>query len=263
MKYAIVTGGSKNEYDAIATLVVNLTEVMPDLQTDYIIFHDGFTMSQQQRLQKYYPVKLFKYKAPISAVSALWCPSVRYFTPMLYCKYECLQLLDTYDKVIWTDYDVVFKEDVSDLFATDHEAVFVTNGKSKILDMFFQKHKEKALDKLGKEYDLYADAITTPLFLVSKGIGNYMKLYHWCNQATVELFRYLEQSEQAILSMMLQKYQIQYGELSNEIYALHPKYDNDRAKIIHTYGQPKFWNGYFDERWEKYHQIWKDFEQSL
>ena len=38
MKYAVVTGGSKNDYDAIATLIVNMTEVMPDLQADYIYF---------------------------------------------------------------------------------------------------------------------------------------------------------------------------------------------------------------------------------
>lgn len=258
MRYAVVTGGSKNDYDAMATVVVNMTMVMPDLQADYIIFHDGLSEEQQQRLQKYYPVKFFKYKSPIPTLGKLFCPSVRYFTPMLYCKYECLRLLDTYDKVMWTDYDVVFKEDVSEIFDIDHKAVFVTNGQSKIIDMFFLRYREYAVRKLTKEYDLYANAITTPLFLVSREIGDYMKLYCWCNQATANLFRYLEQSEQAIISMMLQKYHIQYGELSDKIYALHPKFDNPEAKIVHAYGQPKFWNGCYDKRWEEYYQMWND-----
>ena len=257
MKYAVVTGGSKNDYDAIATLIVNMTEVMPGLQADYIIFHDGLSIQQQQRLQKYHPVKFFRYRSPVPPFAALCCSSVRYFTPMLYCKYECLQLLDTYDKVMWTDYDVVFKEDVSDLFDIDQKAVFVTNGQSKILDMFYTKYKKQAVRKLSGQHNLNADAITTPLFLVSREIGNYMELYRWCNKATAKLFRYLEQSEQAILSMMLQKFHVEYGELSNEIYALHPKFDNPRAKIVHAYGQPKFWSGYYDERWEKYHRMWK------
>ena len=52
--------------------------------------------------------------------------------------------------------------------------------------------------------------------------------------------------------MMLQKFNIPYDELSNEIYALHPKYDKGKAEIVHAYGQPKFWNGYEDKSW---HQI--------
>ena len=52
MKYAVVTGGSKNDYDAIATLIVNMTEVMPKLQADYIIFHDGLSEEQRDSLLK-------------------------------------------------------------------------------------------------------------------------------------------------------------------------------------------------------------------
>lgn len=260
MKYAIVTGGSKNDYDAIATLMVNMTEVMPGLQADYVIFHDGLSKQQQDRLMRYHPVRFIRYKSPIPPLAKLLCSSVRYFTPMLYCKYECLHLLETYDKVMWTDYDVVIKEDVSDLFKIEQKAVFVTNGQSKISDMFFLKHKKKAVCRLGETFDLEGDAITTPLFLVSKEIENYMELYRWCNWATAKYFRYLEQSEQAVMSMMLQKYHVKYGELSNEIYALHPKFDNPQARIVHAYGQPKFWSGYYDERWEKYHQIWSSFE---
>lgn len=258
MKYAVVTGGSRSDYDAIATVIVNMTMIMPGLKTDYIIFHDGLSKEQQEKLQKYYPVKFIKYSAPIPAFAKLFCSSVRYFTPMLYCKYECLRLLNTYDKVMWTDYDVVFKEDVSELFKINQKAVFVTNGQSQIIDMFYTKYREKIMNRMAGEYDFHAPAITTPLFLVSKEIGNYMELYQLCNQMTAKMFRYLEQSEQAVISMVLQKYHIPYDELSDQVYARHPKYDNEQVKIVHAYGQPKFWNGCYDERWEKYNRIWKE-----
>lgn len=258
MRYAVVTGGSKNDYDAMATVIVNMNKVMPNLQADYIIFHNGLTEAQQKRLQKYHPIKFVKYVSPIPMVARLFCSAVRYFTPMVYCKYECLKLLNTYDRVMWTDYDVVFKEDVSDLFQVEYAATFVTNGQSELIDMLYSKYRGKVANRIFKEYDLGAPAITTPLFVVSKELKNYMKLYNWCKHQTVKYFRYLEQPEQAIISMMLQKYHIQYGELSNEIYALHPKFDNPKAKIVHAYGQPKFWNGCYDQRWEKYHQMWND-----
>jgi len=30
----------------------------------------------------------------------------------------------------------------------------------------------------------------------------------------------------------------------------------DNAKIIHAYGQPKFWNGLSNEQWNKNYQMW-------
>lgn len=38
---------------------------------------------------------------------------------------------------IYTDYDVVIKEDISNLFSLCKGATFVTNGNSKLKDMFF------------------------------------------------------------------------------------------------------------------------------
>ena len=58
--------------------------------------------------------------------------------------------------------------------------------------------------------------------------------------------------------MMIQRFRIPYDELSNEIYALYPRYDKQSTKIVHAYGQPKFWNGYNDERWNRYNKRWHE-----
>lgn len=260
MKNAIITGGTYQDFDAMATLVINILDVMPMQKTDIIIFHDGVSLKEQQKLQKIWPVKFIKYKAPVGALKMLINPHLRYFSRVIFCKYEALRLLDEYEKVMWTDYDVIIKEDISDLFTLDEAAVFVTNGNSRLKDMFFQKHLSLLKIKFQGEFDLDKEAITTPLFIFSREIGDYIQYYNWCNAATRRYFRFLNLPEQAVFSMLLQKFNISYGELSNEIYALHPKFDDGNAKIVHTYGQPKFWNGYEYEKWNTYNRRWHEIE---
>lgn len=258
MKNAIVTGGTHQDFEAMATLVINLLDVMPNLEADIVIFHDGISRKKQKQLQEIWPVKFFEYKAPINFFQMIQNPHIRYFSSVIFCKYEVLRLLNKYEKVMWTDYDVVIKENISDLFALDEGAVFVTNGNSRLEDMFFPQYLSLIHEKFSGEFELEKAAITTPLFILSRKIGDYAKYYNWCNAATKEYFKLLNLPEQAIFSMMLQKFDISYAELSNEIYALHPRYDNDNVRIVHAYGQPKFWNGYEYKRWNDYNKKWHE-----
>ncbi len=258
MKNAIITGGTHQDFEAMATLVINILDVMPDLDADIVIFHDGISKEEQQALCAIWPVRFIKYKAPICFWQMLLNPNIRYFSSVIFCKYEALRLLSEYDHVMWTDYDVVIKEDISNLFSLCKGATFVTNGNSKLKDMFFPQKLPGIEKKLAEKYELEKDAITTPLFVFSKSIGDYMQYYNWCNTATNRYYRLLSLPEQAVFSMMLQKFNIPYDELSNEIYALHPKYDKGKAKIVHAYGQPKFWNGYEDKSWNEYNQKWQE-----
>ncbi len=263
MKNAIITGGTHQDFEAMATLVINILDVMPDLKADIVIFHDGISEKAQRMLSTIYPVRFMKYKAPIRFWQMILNPNIRYFSSVIFCKYEALRLLNEYDKVMWTDYDVVIKEDISNLFSLCKGATFVTNGNSKLKDMFFPQKLPGIEEKFAEKYELERDAITTPLFVFSKNIGDYMQYYNWCNTATNQYCQLLSLPEQAVFSMMLQKFNIPYDELSNEIYALHPKYDKGKAKIVHAYGQPKFWNGYEDKSWNEYNRKWYSVKEKV
>lgn len=258
MKNAIVMGGTHRDFDAMATLVINIMDVMPKLEADIIIFHDGISVEEQRRLNSVRPVRFVRYKAPIHYWQMFMNPNIRYFSNVIFCKYETLKLLDEYQTVLWTDYDVVIKEDISDLFASCKGATFVTNGISKLQDMFYEKKIPILEKRFHGDYRMDEQAITTPLFIFSREIGDYVKYYNWCNTITRKYCSFLSLPEQAVFSMMIQKFQIPYDELSNEIYALHPRYDKQTAKIVHAYGQPKFWNGYNDERWNMYNKRWHE-----
>ena len=58
---------------------------------------------------------------------------------------------------------------------------------------------------------------------------------------------------------MLQQKKILYETLDTDKYCTFPKdiqKNTDITSIIHAVGQPKFWNGLYNEQWENYYNKW-------
>ena len=58
------------------------------------------------------------------------------------------------------------------------------------------------------------------------------------------------------MSLLVQKFGIEYTNLPGGKYALHPRDYDGEASIIHAYGRPKFWEGLTNKQWEKYYRKW-------
>lgn len=252
MKTALVTGGTKNDIDAIATLVINVQRVTPNLADEIVIFHDGVDKDKQKLINNIMPARFVYYKSPFSKMKMWKNKSIRYFSPMIFCKYECFRLLKEYDTVIWTDYDVVIKNDISELKTMDEQMQFILAKEVTLKDMFNEKINSVDME----EYDMDGICITAPLMVLSKELKDYEKYYHWCIEMTDKYMKYLYLPEQCIYTMLVQKFNLSYGEIEKEIYCLHPKYATEKTKIHHAYGQPKYWNGLYDELWVAHNKIW-------
>lgn len=248
---AIVTGGTSKDVSAMGTLAINIQEVIPDLVDELIIFHDGIHKKEQQIIQNIFPTRFYKYKFPIDFVSMRKNRSLRYFSPMIFCKYECFRLLEIYDRIIWTDYDVVILKDLYELMDNVNSFQIVEDN-APLKRMFLPSAEEAELT----DYNLEKRGICTPIFVVTKEIGNYMELYQWCINSTLKYAPYIDLPEQCIISMMVQAFKIPYFNLSGRQYALHPSDYDGKASIIHAYGRPKFWEGLYNEQWMQYYERW-------
>ena len=114
-KTAIVTGGTRKDVSAMGALALNIREITPDLADELIIFHDGISEKEQQIIKHIFPTKFSRYKFPVGFWTKRRNSSLRYFSPMVFCKYECFRLLQEYDRVIWTDYDIVIVKELEEL----------------------------------------------------------------------------------------------------------------------------------------------------
>lgn len=254
---ALVTGGTKNDVDAMAVLVLNIKKTNPHLADEIVIFHDGITAKDQSAIQKIFPVRFIRYHCPVSRLRLLRNKTIRYFSPMVFCKFECFKLLSDYDTVIWTDYDILIQGDISGILTGTNSFAVICNKETSLQKMFYSSIRKKNMD----EYDLDGHSVTTPLFVLHKSIGDYITYYHWCYNTLSEYSKYLYLPEQCIFTMLVQKYNIAYDEIDMKRYCTHPSQADDSVLILHAYGQPKFWNGLKHAEWEKYFQEWISFKK--
>lgn len=103
MKKAIVTGGTKNLFFAMATLALNLKKTSPNICDEFVILHDGIKTTEQKKLMaavsSNFSVRFIEYFPPANidltdGVKNTW-------TSMLLCKLECFKLLSDYNVVMW------------------------------------------------------------------------------------------------------------------------------------------------------------------
>ena len=254
MARAVVTGGTKNDADAMAVLAINLRETNPKLADELVIFHNGIPIEKQALMQQIMPIRFIEYECPISWIKLMRNKTVRYFSPMVFCKFELFKLLQEYETVIWTDYDVVIRESIMEVLDSKEGMSFLVNHNVPLADMFY-----KSIYNINtSEYNLNGDSVCAPLIVLNRSIQNYMDYYKWCYRCTEKLIKHLYLPEQCVFTMLVQKYCLQYKELDMEVYCMHPEQRTNRTKILHAYGQPKFWNGLNNDDWNRYNSVWKE-----
>lgn len=254
-KNAIVTGGTKDQFPAMAVLALNIADICPNIADVLVIYHDGIPLKEQNKIQKIFPTRFIEYKSPFLDVNNFDDVVTKYFSTMIFCKYECFKLLEEYQTVIWTDYDVVILKDISNLKNKHITACFMPDTHIKSLTAMFyptieeEKLSNTFLDKIG---------ICTPLFILHDSLKNCSEIYRDCILMTIKYAKHLYLPEQCIFNMIIENYKIDYFPIPYIPYATHPVNNdiNDSTKIIHAYGQPKFWNGQHNNQWEKYYKIW-------
>jgi predicted RNA-binding protein with PUA-like domain len=83
-------------------------------------------------------------------------------------------------------------------------------------------------------------------------------MHEWCIKVTKQLGKHLYQTELSIFNLMLQQFKLSVFPLSPDIYCVYrfPYKESSSVKILHSVGQPKFWNGLRNESWENNYQEW-------
>lgn len=248
-----MTGGTCKDTDAMAVLALNLHEVSPNFADELIIFHDGIAPKKQELISRIMPTRFVTYKCPINWFRLMSNKTIRYFSPMIFCKYECLHLLEEFDTVIWTDYDIVIKQSIDEIKYFSEDMSFMVNEDKPLRSMFYPTIESEDM----KMFDLDGESIATPLFVFHNSLSEYEKLYQWCYENTIKYLRHLYLPEQCIITMMTQHFRLEYLKMQIPIYCMHPKEALPDTKILHAYGQPKYWNGLQNDIWNDYFEEWK------
>lgn len=256
-KRAIVTGGEKEQFPAMATLAVNIRGKCPNIADELVIFHNGVSQSEQERIQKIFPTRFIQYESPFATNAEKFTREVRHhFSFMLFCKYECWRLLEEYETVIWTDYDIVITHDITEIAARESTSCKFMN--SRFLIRKFNANIDARIDELSDVDFIYGDNICGGLFVLFDNFPDYQGFYQDALRLTENLADTLVCAEEGVLSILLQRRKIHSDSLDYAVYCVNPKTQEvtEKAKILHTGGSLKFWNGFHNDAWENYYKIW-------
>ena len=256
-KTAIVTGGTANDVPAMACLVMNIKDTNPSLADEVVIYHDGILEKDQQLINSIFPTRFILYESPFKEVTDFGDVVTKYFSPMVFCKYECFKLLNDYECVIWSDYDVVIVDDISELKIKTVNGIRMDISEGSLVSESFKGDIKLVLEN----YDLTREGISMGIFCLFNNLSNIQNIYNFCIKYTKKLASYLFLPEQAVINLMLQHFNIDVSlntPLGKE-YTIHPIHDKNirDVKIYHSYGQPKFWNGLYNKTWETNYKKWK------
>lgn len=252
-KLAIVLCGTSNMIFAIAAAIINFKNIYRGSSYEFIIFNDGkITEKDRQLINGIHKTIFIEYDFPLKNKLKDKTISVKHFTYMVFAKFECLKLLDKYKTVIYTDYDIFIASDISELEIKSISGVKALINEGSCYNNFINKIER---------YNMYADSILGGLIVFQDHLKDYNKLYDFCYKITAEYFDNLYFPEQAGFSLMVQEFNITYEKLDLNTYCLLPnKYTHFKdAKILHSYGFHKFWNGIKDDSfnlWNENYQKW-------
>ncbi len=246
---AVVFGLTANHIFAVACVMMDLKKIVPGLIDEVVIIHDGISPKDQMLLESILPSRFILYDFPLKSKKVLRAPSVQHFTKMIFTKFECLRLLDSYQNVAWMDYDIVIQSDISELFSPSDSGFKIAQGGVSV--------REQLTEPIA-EYDMDAEGMGAHVFVVQDNLKKYTEMYRFCYAKLEEYAQVLFLPEQAIFDFMIQEFEVKPDFFDPKVYGPHPTdmVNTPQAKIIHCWGQPKFWNGTTNIQWDTNYNSW-------
>lgn len=246
---AAVFGLTADHLFAVASVMMDLRRHTRDWIDEVVVFHDGVSVRQQRLIQEILPTRFIRYRYPSRDSVRLNRRTLTYFSQMVFSKFECLGLLEEYSTVIWFDYDIVIQSDVSELSEPSVSGIKMLSTGSKVRVQF---HDAVA------GYDMDAPAMSTGTFVLQQNLACPRDMLRFCYEKTAQYAPKLKLPEQAIFDLMIQEFGLDVEVLDRRVYAPHPRERDvaEFARIVHAYGQPKFWNGIYNDQWNANYLAW-------
>ncbi|MCQ2497654.1 MAG: hypothetical protein MJ133_01600 [Lachnospiraceae bacterium] len=247
----LVTGGTKDDAIPIAVFIINVAKTNSHLFDKVIVYHDGISHKIQRQINDFFPTEFIYYDYPLKTKNDA---VLSRFSKMVFCKYECFKLLQQYETVVWSDYDVVLLRKL-DIFC--NPAPNTINGLQSYDSLRRMLFKDITNKEISSSFNIDQEGFGTALFSFSRDIKNYQQIYEWCYEKTKTWSEDLYLPEQCIFSMAIQKFNIPLVRFPFDKYACHPsnKTVGDEY-IIHAYGSQKFWDGINYPIWNNLYEEW-------
>lgn len=168
---------------------------------------------------------------------------------MAFSRYECWAMLEKYERVLWIDADTLPVGEILSCF--DH---IQDTGIGLIPHTGTPISVSFAMDVPG--FDMQRECFNSGYIALTRAVGDYQAMRDWLYDATTKWSDYVS-SDQAVINMMFQALDVPPTVLPGK-YNCSPDKPVEDVRVLHPWGNHKFWDGISDPRWDAYHQQWID-----
>jgi glycosyltransferase involved in cell wall biosynthesis len=246
-KVALVFGATDNYVFALANTLIGLKKHNKKFWDDILIYHDGITDENQSLIKKIVDCEFILMSKDVYFKNMP--DAIEKYSLATFFRFECFDLLNKYEQVIWNDCDILIQGDISGL--CDYKSGFAitqTNGKFMVESNFV---------KIIPEYNMYHPLYNAGMLVLTDNLIKYDEMRSWCISSTAKYLNNLRWPDQGIINLLIQAFNITPELIDINKYCCHPtqsKFIKD-ASIIHAYGDRKFWS---DQEYLNIFKEWKE-----
>ncbi len=236
-KVALVFGITGNYVFALANTLIGLVRHNNKFWDDIIVYYDNMQIDDQNKLNKITSIKFQKFDE-IKAIANISPIFLKKYSVATFYRFECFNLLKEYQYVIWNDVDILIQGDISELLEYGNKSGFAATLST--ANAFVETNFNGLIPK----YDMLRTCYNAGILVLSDKLENYEEMTKWCFNATTKYAEKLRWMDQGIINLLLQEYKIDVENIDIVKYCCHPTLIKEKecAKIIHAYGDRKFWN---------------------
>ncbi|EPP8196410.1 glycosyltransferase [Campylobacter lari] len=261
-KLGILLAATKNSSFTIGTLLINIMDVMGEKVDVFYILHDGFSLNDQNIMQKIVKNKTIKF-IPFTQEDFLATLGknqndinnlffLKRWTHMAFARFEAFKFLDECESIIYLDFDVLLLKSIDELSKLKARKYHfgARLGKTLLLESLPTK----------KEYHQKRTYLTGILVFTDL-IPNPLKCYQFIYKHLNENIQNL--NDQGLFTLLILKHKFKIKDLK-DTYNGNIDYRTNlsqKASITHAEGSNnRFWNNVLCNqtwpKWQEYYEKW-------
>ena len=238
---AVVIGFTRAWTAPAAVVLQALNEVEPQ-PFDAVMMVQNVPQAQRDLLNTIRPCQFIDYDIDLQNPERFARVS-----SMAFSRYECWAMLKQYERVLWIDADTLPVGDILSCFehVTDTGLGLIPHTGTPIRVSF-------AKDVPG--FDMAHECFNSGYIAMTRAIGDYTAHRDWLYDATTRWANSVN-SDQAVINLLFQAMNTPPTVLPGK-YNCSPEWPVEDVRVLHPWGNHKFWDGLDDPRWDAYHQRW-------
>lgn len=228
--------------------IMSLIKHSPELtkQSCIYIYVCDISDADKKALSALGNIKIIDYEIPVKIRQT---DAVRSFSLASFARYECFDMLNKYERIIYLDSDILVQKELLPVFD------LADNG----IGMIKEKVNVQIFSKPIGGFDFSSTFFNSGFIVLTNKLNvDYKAFRNFCYIYTAKYIEFLNLPDQAIINFALQKYNIKPVQISNTYNmpaSISYKFLK-QAKIIHSTGYRKFWNYYYFDEWYEFYREW-------